>query len=450
MSSSNGQPSVTVCLGQPSYGHLSPGAARSFWRATSGSLAIHGVQTEAKLECYYSEVSLLALNFNILWSWALNRAHQGKPIDYFAMLHADIETEDFWLDKMIAELEEHDLDVLGAVVPIKDGKGITSIALERPDGNTWNPHCRLSMHEVIDKLPTTFTAKDVGYPLLLNTGCWVAKFDLRWANKLCFTINDRIVFDKTKNSYVPQVESEDWYFSRLLNEMGLKLGATRAIKLDHIGKIHYSNYRVFGTDIFDAQYVPKSVLQENQTDSEYIHPSDVDGWLLPAEGLALAEAARGKRVLEIGSYCGLSTICMARTAESVVSIDPHDGRCTPRPKDTYQECAENLEKYGVLDKVKMLRADSVEALDDGDQFDFIFIDGAHDQNSVTRDIEQALSVLAEDGTLAFHDYADGYTGFTNPGVTAAVDEFIRKGAKIIDRTASLVVVRPPALQLMEA
>jgi len=447
--SNNGQPSVTVCLGQPAYGNLTAGAARSFWRATSGSMMLNGVQTEAKLECYYSETSLLALSFNLLWCWALNRAEQGKPVDYFAMLHSDIEVEDFWLDKLIAELEEQKLDVLSAVVPIKDGKGITSVALERPDHDNWNPHCRLSMDEVINELPVTFTSNDVGYPLLLNTGCWVAKFDIEWAKLVHFTINDRVIYDKSKSMYVPQVESEDWYFSRLLNEMKLKVGATRIVKIDHIGKIHYSNYRNWGTDPFDMQYVEESAISKKSNDG-FVFPANVDGWLLPAEGRALADAVRGKRVLEIGSYCGLSTICMAQTAESVVSIDPHDGRCTPRPKDTYQEFVSNLEKHSVADKVVMHRADNLDVLEDGEIFDVIYIDGAHDMKSVQKDIEQALLVLDANGVMAFHDYTDGYTGFSNPGVAAAVDEFIRDGAEIIEKIGSMVVVRPPALKLMEA
>ena len=37
----------------------------------------------------------------------------------------------------------------------------------------------------------------------------------------------------------------------------------------------------------------------------------VRGWLTQAEGDKLARLAEGKKVLEIGSYCGRSTIAMA-------------------------------------------------------------------------------------------------------------------------------------------
>ncbi len=39
---------------------------------------------------------------------------------------------------------------------------------------------------------------------------------------------------------------------------------------------------------------------------------DVRGWLNDDEGRLLAKYAEGKRVLEVGSYCGRSTIWMAR------------------------------------------------------------------------------------------------------------------------------------------
>src|SRR5690606_27987830 len=80
-------------------------------------------------------------------------------------------------------------------------------------------------------------------------------------------------------------------------------------------------------------------------------PKDVDGWLTYEEGRALADAAAGKCVLEIGSYCGRSTICMAQTAQHVHWIDPHDGRGTPNPRDTRAVFDRNVAWHGLSDKV---------------------------------------------------------------------------------------------------
>ncbi len=202
----------------PGYGQLTAGAARGFWRATArpNSMWFH-----------YNEGSLLAANFNTLWCKALNLGVEGRPPKYFAMQHADIEPEDFWLDKLIEELEAKNLDVLGVPAPIKDNCGLTSIALGREDGDTWRVNCRLTTSE-IHRLPETFTTDDIPgkLPLLLNTGLWVSRFDMKWATKVFFTINDRIV-QTPDGRYTPQTEPEDWFFSRLLHELGLKIGCTR-------------------------------------------------------------------------------------------------------------------------------------------------------------------------------------------------------------------------------
>jgi hypothetical protein len=412
-------------LGMPGYGKQTAAAGRGLWRARRdmSSVAVE-----------YRQGSLLAANFNALWCSALNACHRGEPIKYFAMLHDDVGPEDFWLDKLIEEMESNNLDVLGVAVPIKDTKGLTSLAIDG-DG-TWRPKCRLTTSEVAS-LPETFTSEDVGGPLLLNTGCWVCKFDLEWARKVRFTISDRIVFNTARDRYEAEVEPEDWYFSRLCHELGLKIGATRRVSLTHRGEMDFSNQRTWG-DVFDMAYTNKSQLP-------VVFPHDVRGWLTVTEGTALAKLAQGKRVLEIGSYCGRSTICMAKTAESVLAVDFFDGRATPNPCETSNEFFENLERYGVISKVETCHPEAKLPMP---KYDLVFIDGNHDQEFVEADIEKSLSVLAPGGLIAFHDYrtAPGECdGGWDPGVTASVNKLLSAGGELISRHDTLAVVRPPAL-----
>ena len=56
-----------------------------------------------------------------------------------------------------------------------------------------------------------------------------------------------------------QVEPEDWYFSRLLHELGLKVGCTRKVRLTHRGPHEFTNADVWGQP-FDREYVGRSVL----------------------------------------------------------------------------------------------------------------------------------------------------------------------------------------------
>lgn len=434
MSENNGHKSGhRVFLGSPGYGDQTAGAARGFWRATR--------LPDERVMYAYRAGSLLAANFNALWCDALNFVHRGQRVDYFAMQHADVEPQDWWLDTLIDEMESRDLDMLGVVVPIKDPHGLTSLALDRPDGDTWRPYARLTMTEVF-RLPETFTSEDVGHPLLLNTGLWVCRFDQSWVKKVHFTINDRIVFHKQRDRYVPECEPEDWYFSRLCHELKLRIGATRKISLKHRGPVDFPNTHAWGDQAFDAAWIDESPLPDYVLPL-FRFPYDIPGWLTFDEGRELAELARGKRVLEIGSYCGLSTVCLARTAQHVVAVDPHDGRATPIHKNTLAAFKTNLERYGVADKVTTI-VGTMEDIGDSDRFDLVFIDGAHDAASVEADIAAAWEVLAPGGLLVFHDYKN-----VDPDVTATVDAFLASGATLLSLTDSLAVVRPPALTPLE-
>src|SRR5438034_6910050 len=77
--------------------------------------------------------SLLAGNCNVHWCEALNLREQNE-LKWFAMLHSDVIPEAFWLDKLIAEAEKHQADMMSAVVPIKTDQGLTSTAICRPGG----------------------------------------------------------------------------------------------------------------------------------------------------------------------------------------------------------------------------------------------------------------------------------------------------------------------------
>lgn len=421
--------SPTIFLGMPGYGQQTAAAGRGLWRACRdmSSVAVE-----------YRQGSLLAANFNGLWCSALTQKHRGRDIKYFAMLHDDVGPADFWLDTLIEELEDKNLDVLGVVIPIKDTRGVTSIAVDG-DG-TWKPKFRLTMREV-KGLPETFRSEEVGGPLLLNTGCWVCRFDSDWVRKVHFTINDRIVFNTATDRYENEVESEDWYFSRLCHEQGLKIGATRKVSVMHRGGMDFSNQSTWGQN-FDEAMCSESQLP-------FLMPVGVKGWLHAEEAQALAKLAANKKVLEIGSYCGLSTICMARTAKSVTAVDYFDGRATAVPSLTFDEFKSNCQKYGVSDKVKVKHPEDV--LPDA-EYDLIFIDGDHSREAVDADIQKAIPALKPDGLLAFHDYRLRPHEFENDnafdiGVTEAVNELLNNGGELIARHKTLAVVRPPSLVL---
>ena len=233
-----------VILGFPRGGSVEYGAVRgAFMASREHELLIQDVPT-----------SLPTCGFNALWCQALNKATTAE-CTHFAMLHADVSPENGWLDTMLREMDRLDADLISAPVAIKDQRAVTSTAIGQR-GVTWHAHRRLTVKEAA-RLPETFCLEDTcyrppEYQLLHNTGCWVA--DLRKcvfyqrsaAGELLahFTVNDRIVGEP--GSFAAEVEPEDWFFSRRLDEIGAKTYVTRKVKIDHEGSQSFPNHGSWG------------------------------------------------------------------------------------------------------------------------------------------------------------------------------------------------------------
>lgn len=235
----------TVFIAAPSYN------GQIYWSVTN---AMHGRTSRRKdmnIITANNTGSLLANMFNGLWCAALNQRKE-QNIKWFAMIHADIEPEPYWLDTMLDQANLHHADLLSAVVPIKNNQGLTSTAISSDD--PYMVHSRLTLQQV-HKLPPTFSGADacnllqintLPPPLLLvNTGLMVVRMDRPWSDKLYFTISDQIR-KNIHGKFYPAVEPEDWFFSRLVNGYGGKVMATRAVKVNHIGEYRYTNHQPWG------------------------------------------------------------------------------------------------------------------------------------------------------------------------------------------------------------
>ena len=143
----------------------------------------------------------------------------------------------------------------------------------------------------------------------------------------------------------------------------------------------------------------------------------INGWLTRREARFLFSAARavpaGGTIVEIGSFFGRSTVCLARGARCgagarVLAIDPQFGS----PKHEHLlGCADpepwllaNLERAGVADLVTTHRLTSVAAAATiPGPIDLLFIDGSHEYADVRADFAHWFPKLRAGGTLAFHD-----------------------------------------------
>jgi MMP 1-O-methyltransferase len=132
----------------------------------------------------------------------------------------------------------------------------------------------------------------------------------------------------------------------------------------------------------------------------------IRGWLTRDEGEALFKAAKGCTgrgvIVEIGSWRGKSTICLARGSQAgasvpVYAIDRHvPGR--------FEKFERNVRRAGVADLVRPIRSRSQDAADDfREPIELLFVDGAHDEAGVREDFEKWVPKVVEGGIVAFHD-----------------------------------------------
>lgn len=203
-----------IFLGMPRYGPQANAAA---------SLAfVMASEKHGNIYRLDRETSLLANGFNQLWCAMLNNRDQG--FTHFAMIHADVCPQPGWLDMLLDELDATGADLVSAVVPIKDKRGITSTGLDNPN-DPWNVR-RLTLREIFDK-PATWDEPG----LLLNTGLWVCQVG-DWCERVHFEIQDRIR-KRDDGLFYPEVIPEDWGFTRQLRALGVKVRATRKVELYH-------------------------------------------------------------------------------------------------------------------------------------------------------------------------------------------------------------------------
>jgi predicted O-methyltransferase YrrM len=143
----------------------------------------------------------------------------------------------------------------------------------------------------------------------------------------------------------------------------------------------------------------------------------IDGWLFEAETVLLYELAKQADpkgvIVEIGSWKGKSTVCMAKGAEAgrgakIYAIDPHIGseehHVGGKTVWTFDQFKANIKRMGVEDRITPIVKTSVAAAKDFDQpVSLIFIDGAHDFDSVKEDFLTWYPKVIEGGVIAFHD-----------------------------------------------
>ncbi|MEV4683227.1 class I SAM-dependent methyltransferase [Streptomyces kurssanovii] len=164
------------------------------------------------------------------------------------------------------------------------------------------------------------------------------------------------------------------------------------------------------------------------------------GFMPVGEGLALYAAAAeagalGLPLLEVGTYCGRSTILLADAAREAgtvaVTVDHHRGSEEQQPGWDYHDPETVDPEVGLMDTLPTFRRTLHKAgLEEyvvavvgrspqvakvwGGQAGLVFIDGGHTDEHATNDYEGWAPHVAEGGLLVIHDVfpdpVDEWTG----------------------------------------
>jgi len=138
--------------------------------------------------------------------------------------------------------------------------------------------------------------------------------------------------------------------------------------------------------------------------------------------------------LEIGSFEGMSTIWML---ENILTEERSQIFCIDAwaewTGDAFVRFVSNINKTGLKDKVHIVKGDSSEELRifPKEYFDFIYVDGNHDEKAVIKDAIGSFRTLKKGGIIAFDDYLLGIRYPNSPGSKAmngstkrAIDYFV--------------------------
>lgn len=144
----------------------------------------------------------------------------------------------------------------------------------------------------------------------------------------------------------------------------------------------------------------------------------------PSELEVLASLASNKRVLEVGSFMGLSAWAMAITAKDVLCLDTFraatDGQRQTEELTTLDAFKKATARFSNVQYLVMSSEQAHAHIPDVLKFDMIFIDAMHTYDGVKGDIERWWPRLVPGGIFAMHDY--GHHDF--PGVKQAADELL--------------------------
>jgi MMP 1-O-methyltransferase len=187
----------------------------------------------------------------------------------------------------------------------------------------------------------------------------------------------------------------------------------------------------------------------------------IKGWLRREEGELLyrlsAEACLYSRVVELGSYCGRSSIVLAaslagRSQLPLACVDTFRGSCEHQPGgryfdpdmlvggvvNTYPAFVRSLKAAELWDHVEAMQLSTREAATKfTDPVGLLFMDADHEYTAVCEDLRFWLSRVVSNGYIVLHDVGEW------SGPTRAAADLLEAGFKRFAQAGTALALRKP-------
>jgi len=235
-----------------------------------------------------------------------------------------------------------------------------------------------------------------------------------------------------------------------------------------VSAYRYCNTALFTRDALNGRGLPEVRIEEvfpNVTDARLEFPALQHAWrwqdpsyLADLVHLAqLCQATKPRRIFEIGTSTGYTSLLMAANADETTEIwtldlpSAHSDTATPlttHDRSIVRDCHQQqpcFVGHPLGTKIHRLFGDSAEFnFSQYRGIDLFFIDGAHTYEYVRRDTERALTCCSDSGMVVWHDY--GRPGLSR-GVTTYLNDLSSRMA-VYCTPGSSIAFAPPAESMM--
>lgn len=224
-----------------------------------------------------------------------------------------------------------------------------------------------------------------------------------------------------------ELDQEQWCddigFFKRVRDYGIEAYCDFDCRVGHIGSViiwpQYQNDQWFsGYDTGGQEIVGVPQLRPDIFDRDgIINAITIEGWMTQNELVWLANAAKScDLIVEFGSHCGRSTRAFGdniKKGGQVYAVDPWDGKYVDNTGlplgvlggSRWFDFCRNMKDLMDAGIVIPARAHSYDfVMSNGRRADLVFIDGDHNFDGISTDINIAKSIIKEGGIIAGHDY----------------------------------------------